>query len=58
MCPCASPPRLAAPAGLAPLALALAALRLFALDLARHGPLTSDDAAITAWFHRQTNGHA
>ena len=54
MSPCASPPRLSAPAGLALLAFALAAFGIFALDLARHGPLTSADAAITAWFHRHT----
>lgn len=54
MSPSAFPPRLSAPAGLALLALALAVFGLFALDLARQGPLSSADAAITAWFHRHT----
>lgn len=54
MCHSVSPPRLSWPAGLALLALALAAFALFAFDLARHGPITGADAAITSWFHRNT----
>ncbi len=52
MRPCPSAPRLSTPAGLALPAIAVAAFGLFALDLARHGPLTSAGPAIASWFHR------